>query len=192
MSNSIQRFLCIMVISVLSIASVSFSNKAEAGLMGKPVQIDWRYFHINDVYLGFTSQFVVGPTVELTSWVGGVVDIDVTDSSIIMQVVHSANVFTGPAQIPGVMFNGFAFIDYADALPAIADVKINPITNLVGFDASRITFDANHIYANVMGLSYDPTSVLQLDISLVPEPASYSLMILGLGYITWRRFRKND
>lgn len=53
-----------------------------------------------------------------------------------------------------------------------------------GLTASRITFDANNIYVNWLGLWFSPSTVVKLDIGgTVAEPASWLMMIAGFGLV---------
>jgi hypothetical protein len=162
------------------VAGVPASLAATPTLMGQAVQVDWRHFHINDVYLGQTAQFVVGPGVELPSWVGDILSIDVTAGGVALQMLVGPNTLTGPAQVPGTTFNGFALFDYAGTLPAITSAVVNPATTLAGVDASRLSFDADHVYANLMGLPFNRGDVLLVDVALVPEPQAWALWMAGL------------
>ena len=54
---------------------------------------------------------------------------------------------------------------------------------MVGFDASRVTFDADNIWVNWQGLAFDENTIVSLDITgsaAVPEPGTLSLLVLGL------------
>ena len=66
----------------------------------------------------------------------------------------------------------------------ITSVSIDPATNLVGFSASNLSFDASHISLNFAGLLYDPSRLVQVDVNTAtaaPEPGSFLLIGFGVG-----------
>jgi len=46
-------------------------------------------------------------------------------------------------------------------------VKIDPATNMVGFDNSRVSFTANQIQVDWQQLSYDSSTIVKLDVGVV-------------------------
>lgn len=92
-------------------------------------------------------------------------------------------------------FNGFHVFDLNGTIPAIVSVTINPATNLAGFTASRITFDADNIWVDWGGLSFDGETVVSLDVlpegaTPVPEPAQLLLLGAGLAAVAARVRRR--
>jgi hypothetical protein len=61
-------------------------------------------------------------------------------------------------------FNGFRIGDYSGGLADIVEVSIDPATNMVGLDASRITFDAEHIWLNWQSLEHTSDTLVVLDV----------------------------
>jgi hypothetical protein len=82
-------------------------------------------------------------------------------------------------------FNGFEVYDLNGTIDPFTSVTIDPISNMAGLDASRISFDADHIWVNWNGLSFDPSTVVRLDVNggAVPEPASWAMMLGGFGLV---------
>lgn len=60
---------------------------------------------------------------------------------------------------------------------SFTDVNIDPSSNYVGFDATRLTFDSNHIYLNLQGLDANGFLRVNFDGNNVPEPDS--LLLFG-------------
>lgn len=152
------------------LASLTISN-AKAGLLGENLQLDYRHPDINTIYLGSSYQFTVSNSIEIPNLVS-LFSVDVTDTGIVLDWFHEPNQFTPSA------FNGIALIDYTGAIGPFLDVTIDPVTNLSGFDSSRISFDANNIYVNFESLNYNINDIVKLDIttgpnaSIVPLPAT--------------------
>lgn len=84
-------------------------------------------------------------------------------------------------------FVGWEFYDVNGTINRFTSVTLSPATNMVGLDASRISFDADHIWVNFKGLSYAKGDVVSLDLASsappVPEPETYSMMVAGLGIL---------
>jgi hypothetical protein len=122
---------------------------------------------------------VVGTDVEFpegsfTATAGGQafpVDIDVSGSTITL--TYSAG---GVAESGG--YNGFVF-DF-DGAPTITGASLDSS----GSNYSPIvTFDATHVFINEAGLTLAPGSSVLVNISAVPEPQAYALMVGGLGLL---------
>jgi hypothetical protein len=95
---------------------------------------------------------------------------------------------------------GSYFIDSTFNGPVLTDLNatftnatIDASSTLAGFDASRLTFDANHIYANMHGLNLIGYLKINFETgsSAVPEPASIALMLAGLAGAAAARRKKS-
>lgn len=84
--------------------------------------------------------------------------------------------------LPGA-FNGYVF-SFVNA-PAITGVSADPTSTY----SPVLSFNANTIFVNEAGLNLTPSSHLLVNISAVPEPATYGLLLGGLGLagLAWRR-----
>jgi hypothetical protein len=121
----------------------------------------------------------VGPTVEfpqgsLVATSAGFetlpVSIDVSDSAILIS-------YTAGGTTPPGGFNGFAFT-FANA-PTITSVSLDPSSTY----NPVVSFNGNVVYVNEAGLSLTSTSTALVNISAVPEPEAYALMLGGLGLL---------
>jgi PEP-CTERM motif len=183
-------FTLAATVIVLAIGTV---GPAEAGLfLGKPVQLDYLF---PDTTTSIRTQTaVVGPGIEFdipgdpNTNIHFIVDLDDHTITNVLPGDYSS-LFYAPAA-----FNGFVISDYTGSIDAFTQVTIDAATNVVGFDLSRVNFDADHIYVNLQSLIVTPTSIIEVDVNptAVPEPSS--LMIAGTaafaGLGLWARGRR--
>jgi hypothetical protein len=82
-------------------------------------------------------------------------------------------------------FNGFALRDTYGVAAAFTSVSIDPSTNYAGFDASRLSFDADTVSVNLQGLQVDGLIVININgaTGAVPEPQSWAMLIAGFGLV---------
>jgi hypothetical protein len=83
----------------------------------------------------------------------------------------------------GAPANTFVMSDTYGVAPTFTSVAINAATNYVGFDLTRLSFDADNVYVNLNGLDANGTIVIDISGGAVPEPASWALMVAGFGMI---------
>jgi PEP-CTERM motif len=179
------RWLVIAAVCVLSLLG---SRNADAApiLLGQMVNVSYRFPDINTVFNGNSVDVLVGPGTEISGFPVGDprTNIDLSDTNIFV-TYNSASTWTSTA------FNGLRFFDVNGTIPALVSVTINAATNMVGLDASRITFDADHIWVNWQGLAFNQQTIVSLDVNAspaaVPEPATFVLLGAGLVSLGLRR-----
>ena len=155
---------------------------------------------------GLASASIVGDTVNVTHYFP---DVNSTNADMGSQVVPTANfnyfgyydvVVGGDYLTYTSGMTGYQWTDSTFNGPVLTDLNatftsasIDASSTLAGFDASRLTFDANHIYVNMHGL--DLIGYLKINFetgsSAVPEPASIALMLAGLAGAAAARRKKS-
>ena len=89
----------------------------------------------------------------------------------------------GAADFTTTSFNGVHLFDGNNSIASFTAATIGSLNNF-GFDASRISFDADNVYLNFQGLGFDNSSNLTINITGgVPEPTTWALMIGGFGMV---------
>src|SRR5205085_4803948 len=72
-------------------------------------------------------------------------------------------------------------------------VSINGATNMVGFDARRVSFTSSQIQVDWADLSFDRNTIVKLDVSATavaaPEPTQLTPMALVLAALMFWRLR---
>jgi hypothetical protein len=133
-----------------------------------------------------TLTATVGPTVEfpegsIMATMAGFealpVSIDVSGSTI--EISYSAG-----GDVPAGGFNGFAF-SFVDA-PTITGATVDPSSTYT----PTVSFTGNTVWVNEAGSTLTSTSSVLVNISAVPEPETYGMMLGGLavlGFMARRR-----
>lgn len=154
-----------------------------ATLLGANVTEEYRHPNLSTPYaqVTYTTQtFVVGAGQESIIDLEGVTTFGVDFSASSLDLAFDTTL-TNPT-FENTDFNGLVFT--SDAFSQFTGVTVRGITNLSGFDASRVSLVGNELRLNWGGLSYDTNTVVGLDFSsAVPEPASWALMLVGFGIV---------
>jgi hypothetical protein len=163
---------------------ISIAGAAQATLLeGETVRVQVHFPTSADVLS--SQNVVVGPGAEYQSLLRSEV-IDVSDMRIRFTNRRDAANFSAA-------FNGYSFFDALGTIDPFTSVSINPDTNLSGFDASDISFDADSIFVNFAGTTVTTATVVTLDINLARVPAPSSLLLAAIalaGLAGVRRGRK--
>lgn len=172
----------------IGIALIALSSIANAQFTGHNIQV-------RSMYPDQSSQFrppqtaVVGGGVEFPSYNGGNFNADVSAFSITLGFINNSTWTSAN-------FNGPEFFDVDGTIPKIVGVKLNEASSMPGLDASRITFDEDHVWVNWQGLLFNPSMKVILDVQFEqskPEPVpSVSISNVGDGALTVNWTAPND
>ena len=170
--NTPNMVSCLRKISAGTLAAACMAatvfQPANAGVLtGDLVNVTHYYPDLSTVNSDLGSQVVPTGTFNYV----GIYDLVVNDDTITL------NVFCGSlCSWATAIFNGPVITDLTNA--PIGNAVIDGLTNYVGFDASRLSFDSSHVFINLQGL--DANGFIRLDLSSVPEPTTIALLAMGL------------
>jgi hypothetical protein len=149
---------------------------AFADLLGDSVTVNYLYPDINSVYTTLGSGTVTAGGFTVNSFSQH--DFTVFGSEIDLSNVNAGDVFFLSSS-----FNGYQLINNSggDAITGVSIIT----NNISGFDASRISFDANDVWVNLHDLTTTSGLDLQLGLNFnsVPEPGTLAALGVGLAAI---------
>src|SRR6266487_2124912 len=171
--KSMKRLQVFLTAAALLAGVACGGSVAHAGLLGDTVRLDYLFPDQSTVFktLGTAA---VSPTATFSSF--GQTQYVVGDTTLAI-----TDIFAGTVLFTAASFNGIELTELTHS--SITSVSIDAATNLAGFSASDVSFDASHIFVNLEDLTMTPTTLVQLDIGTgaIPEPGS--LVLLGTGLL---------
>lgn len=170
------------LLGFVPLALLCAAQPASAGFAGHSVEASYRFPDFNTVFENL-GPILVDPVGTGIFSIGFDLQVDISDTQISLTNNSAPSSFN-----PGA-FNGPSFFDAFSAIDPIVGVSI-ATNNLPGFDASRITFDADRIKVNLADIQNVPTGLLlTLDVQFrpspnaVPEPATGVLALFAVGVV---------
>lgn len=156
----------------------AFALPARAGLIGETLRYQ-RLAPTTDTPVNDPNNgnHRVGDGIEIVGAFEGTIAIDVQDDALVLTFRD-----LGIANRP---FVGFSLVDALDRIDDFTAFFVAPGSTRP-FDSWRLSFDADHLWINLAGMSFARGDRLTLGIELssppasVPEPVSLALALLGL------------
>lgn len=175
-----------------ALAMVATLGSAHATLLtGKTVSFQYAFPSISSAYgSSANGNYVVGSGVEIQNGFccGFEGKMDFSDTGF-------QALFQGTSSYTSSSFNGFRVSDVFGQIASFTSVTVGAATNMVGFDASRITFDNDNIWINWQGLAFNPNTVVAIELNGgndVPEPGIIALIGLALAGVAVSRRRQES
>ena len=149
--------------AVLAGLSLAAARPATAqGLSGQSVNLTYLYPTADQVYENDGTQTVTSAGAAFTS--AGFVHTLVQPSKIKVT-------FTNSGTFNSTSFNGIHLSEVGASPFTITGVTVDPATTIAGFDAGRVSFDANNVFANFQGLNFTTNDNITLDVAAAaPAP----------------------
>lgn len=165
------------------------ASLAQAGFIGKTVTGEHLFPDLSTPFETYSAAVGAGTEFAFINMDGdNTTDdytVDVADTSLTIAMLFAST-------WNSTTFNGFHLADTTANVAAITGVTLG-VSAWTGFDASRITFDANNIWVNFQSLDFAAGDSVSLNVvfgdtvtpppgggGTVPEPATLALLGLGL------------
>ena len=137
------------------------ASLAQAGFIGKTVTGEHLYPDLSSPYESYNAAVGSGTEFNFINMDddGQTNDytVDVSDTGLLINMLLQSGWASAT-------FNGFHLFDVNGTIDAISGVSV-AANNWAGFDASRISFDANNIWVNFESLDFSPQDSVSLNVS---------------------------
>jgi len=193
--SSIHSVRSAALFAAAALAAGACPSAAFAGLAGSFAFAD--YYYNGGLYqVNFASGTVEAFGSTLGTFVDGTIPffrISANDSQVIIDFSPGLFSSSWNPSVPSLNSNGL-YVDNGFRMtflgaPEITGVSVNAATNMVGFSSSNLTFNSGAIAIAWAGLSFDPSTVVVLDVATVPAPGAIALLSIA-GAAGQRRRRR--
>jgi hypothetical protein len=165
------------------IGGTFMSSGANASLVGDSVGIVEYYPTIGTVYGPPAPQQVIQPSGNTFSDVGNSRETIVVGASVITLTADS------PYTPLSATFDGVEITDY-NSLNTITNASLDATS--LPLPSGFLYFDSHDIFVNVEGVDLTSPIVIDVSSSVVPEPASLSVLMIAPGLMLMRRRSKGE
>ena len=128
-----------------SFAALGVSQAASASLLGDSITAEYYTPDLSSPYPPALTQAVTSSGALFASFGGGFFDLTITPDQII------ADNFITDDSFSSQVFSGIVFTDNTKPFDP---VSVDALTNMLGFDSSRVAVSGNQLFLNWQGLSF--------------------------------------
>jgi hypothetical protein len=179
------------LLAAIAVAALTPSSTFADAVSFDGQSLEFEYMYPNTGSPLTTQHFTVGSGVESPNGYASQFGLDVSASTVDVD-------FRTSSTWASAAFNGFRLTDYTGSIAAITGVSLVS-TNMTGLTQSRVTFDANNVFVNWNGLSFNADTFVSLSVafqtpagesSATPLPAAATAGLALMGGLGLKRGRR--
>ncbi|MGA7749025.1 MAG: PEP-CTERM sorting domain-containing protein [Gallionella sp.] len=173
------------IISAVMLAALACS--AHAGVFdGTTVNFQYYYPDLSSPYANSDSgsYFVGAGGANIVNLVDGVMSMNIQGNDLTVTIPDASSTFTASS------FNGFEIYD-----PSVNFTSFSMIYNSALSGTPVLSFAGDNLSVNWQSISFNPGTVqfaVTGNVSAVPEPETYAMLLAGLGLIGFMAYRRKS